>query len=344
MTTEQLLLRLSDMDILSGEEARSGLDSLVREELNLSETDVRYDTLGNLLVSLTKGDSGKHILLEAHADEIGLIVTDIDQNGTLRFASVGGVAPGNLLGSRFTVYAEAGTYTAVTVTAPPHLIGAEADAIPEIRDLRLDVGMTEEEARAVIRPGDRILRKQTAVKMGQHRVTGKALDDRAGVAVLLQAAKLIQKTGTPHTVTLALTSQEEVGCRGAAAAGLTLRPHEAICVDVSFATQPGVSADEAGDLAKGPMLGISPILSRSMWESFRRLAEENNIPCQMEVMGGRTGTNADALTIAGTGIPCALVSIPQRNMHTDVEVVDVRDVDNAAALLAHYCAEKEASI
>lgn len=341
MTTEQLLLRLSDMDILSGDEASSGLDRLIADELCLDEASLRYDTLGNLLISLSEGDGGKHILLEAHADEIGLIVTDIESDGTLRFATVGGVAPGNLLGSRFRVYGEKGTYTAVTVTAPPHLIGADADAIPEIRDLRLDVGMTAEEAREVIRPGDRILRKQSAVRLGDFRVTGKALDDRAGVAVLLEAAKRIQKAGTRHKITLALTSQEEVGCRGAAAVGTVLSPDEAICVDVSFATQPGVSGDEAGKLGKGPMLGISPILSRSIWEKLHRLADQKDIPCQMEVMGGRTGTNADVLTIAGTGIPCGLVSIPQRNMHTDVEVVDLRDVDNAATLLAAYCTEDE---
>ncbi len=340
MTAKELLLCLSDMDMLSGRENESALKAVVTKELNLDTDRVTYDNLGNLIVRLTEGETGgKHILLEAHADEIGLIVTDIDEDGTLKIASVGGVAPGNLLGSRFRVYGKNGVYTAVTVTAPPHLIGADADAIPELRDLHLDVGMTKDEAAGKIAPGDVILRKQTAAPMGETRVTGKALDDRAGVVAVLEAGKEILQTGTRHTVTLVFTSQEEVGGRGATVTGYTLQPDEAICVDVSFATQPGVTEDGLGKLGEGPMLGYSPILSRPMWETLCTLAKEGSLPYQAEIMGGRTGTDADELTVSGKGIACALVSIPQRNMHTDVEVVDVRDVENAAHLMAAYCTD-----
>lgn len=335
MNTAQLLMKLSDTDIISGCERDSALRDIVAEYLDISVNDMEYDNLSNLIIPVTeKGE--KHILLEAHADETGFIVTSVTENGFIKIAPVGGTYSASLLGSLFTVYGKE-KLTAVAVTTPPHLSSKEKNELPDVTDILLDVGLSGEKARELISAGDMVVRKTFSVMLSDTRVTGKALDNRAGVAVLLMAAKKLMEDKTANRITLAFTSMEEVGCRGAAAVGNALSPDEAICVDVSFATQPNVSSDEAGELSKGAMIGISPILSRNISDKLISICKENNLPYQIEVMAGRTGTTADVLQISGKGIPCALISIPQRNMHSSCETVDTEDIENIAALVAAYC-------
>lgn len=335
MTTAQLLMKLSDMDIISGCEKDSELIDTVAEYLDIPANTMSYDKLSNLIIPVTE-EGRKHILLEAHADETGFIVTSVTENGFIKIAPVGGTYSASILGSVFTVYGKE-KLTAVAVTVPPHLSNKDKTELPDVSDILLDAGLSGEKAKELISAGDRVLRKVTSAQLSDTRITGKALDNRAGVAVLLIAARKLVEEGTANKITLAFTSMEEVGCRGAYAAGNTLSPDEAICVDVSFATQPNVSKDEAGELSKGPMIGISPMLSRDISKKLTALCENNSIPYQIEVMAGRTGTTADVLQISGKGIPCALISIPQRNMHSSCETVDTEDIENIAALVAAYC-------
>lgn len=335
MTTTQLLMKLSDMDIISGSEKDSELLNTVAEYLNIPENTMRYDNLSNLIIPVTE-KGNKHILLEAHADETGFIVTSVTENGFIKIAPVGGAYSASVLGSVFTVYGKE-KLAAVAVTTPPHLSDNDKNELPDVSDILLDAGLSGEKARKLISAGDRVLRKTLATQLSDTRITGKALDNRAGVAVLLIAAKKLLEEGTVNRITVCFTSQEEVGCRGAYAIGNTLSPDEAICVDVSFALQPNVSKAEAGELSKGAMIGISPILSRNISDKLISVCKEKSLPYQIEVMSGRTGTTADVLQISGKGIPCALVSVPQRNMHSSCETVDTEDIENIAALITAYC-------
>ena len=162
-----------------------------------------------------------------------------------------------------------------------------------------------------------------------------ALDDRSGIAVLLRALELIK--GKPHKkVTVVCSSREETSGGGAKAAAFNSDADEIIAVDVSFAKTPDSKAEECGILGKGPMIGISPSLSYEFGEELVRVAEKNDIPYQLEVMGGRTGTNLDGMTTERGGIKSALISIPQKYMHTGIEVVSVTDIELCARLIAAY--------
>ena len=194
----------------------------------------------------------------------------------------------------------------------------------------------------VVQPGDMVLVPGEPRRLLGSRVTGAALDDRAGCAVLIRCAQLLQGEDLHCRVSLLLSAREELDSQGARTAAFREEPDMAIVVDVSFAQQPGVPAHESGKLSAGPMIGVSPILDKGITNTLRRLAKEQEIPFQMEVMGGRTGTNADGINGSRGGVPCGLVSIPQRNMHTPAEICDLEDIENTARLLAAFIREVEA--
>ena len=170
-----------------------------------------------------------------------------------------------------------------------------------------------------------------------NRITVPALDDRCGIAALIRCAELIGKKELSYKVVILLSVQEETYGTGAKTGAYRINADEAIAVDVSFASQPDVSGQYAGvELAKGPMICISPILSKAMSDKLISVAKEKNIPFQYEPISGTTGTNADHISVTKSGVASAVVSIPQRYMHTPIEVIDISDVENTAALLAEY--------
>ena len=206
--------------------------------------------------------------------------------------------------------------------------------------MAVDVGLSGEEAARLVHPGDSVTIPAPVIPLLHNRVTGAALDDRAGCAVLVRCAQLLAGKKLPQKVTLLFSSREEVGSQGAETAAFSLRPDRCIAVDVTFASQPGVSEKESGELGAGPMVGIAPVLSRQMARQLLALSQREGIPVQTEVMNGPTGTTADRIMTTGGGVPCCLLSIPQRSMHTPGEVCDLRDMESAARLLAAYAQEE----
>ena len=161
--------------------------------------------------------------------------------------------------------------------------------------------------------------------------------------MLLKAVEYVSETDCDSKLSVLFSVQEEVGTRGAGAGAFSLIPDEAIAVDVSFASAPDIPKHKCGEIDGGAMIGISPILSTTMTNELKRIAKQNNIPHSLEIMGGETGTNADAITLTASGIPTALISIPQRNMHTPVELVSVKDIESCARLIADYIIENGGS-
>ena len=281
------------------------------------------------------------LLLEAHLDEIGLIVTGIDDKGFLRFDACGGIDRRTIQAIPVVVYGKT-PCPGVIGTAPPHLAEKE-DKLPPLSDLVIDVGLSAEEAREVIRPGDRVAFAARFADLGGGRVTGKALDDRAGCAAVLAALSRLKTEEPAVNVAVCFSVQEELGGFGAAVAGFRMTPDAAIATDVSFALTPDARPEQCGVLGKGAMLGISPVLDHALTARLEQLAQEDAIPIQFEVMGGKTGTDADDLSVAAGGIRTALLSIPLRYMHTPVELVDTADIEAVAALMA-AAARKGAAI
>lgn len=324
---EQVLQWICDFTAVSGQE--TALAQALAERLG-SVAEASVDSFGNV-VAIRQGTGGKTILLDAHLDEIGLVVRKIEENGTLRILGNGGVDPRVLLGCEVTVYGEKPYYGVIGAT-PPHLQTAEQQKKAlRMEDLSVDVGLAHPQPE--IRVGDRIGFHGSLKRLQNNRVTGKSLDNKAGLATLVWVMEHLERC--PHTVVFLASCQEELGCTGAAA---TLRQREvdaALVVDVTHGETPGAE-EQSFSLDSGPAIGMGPALHPEMVASLRRLAEQKKIPYTLEVMGGATGTNTDVIRLAQGGIPSALLSIPLRYMHTPVEVVSLADMQATADLLLAY--------
>ena len=219
-------------------------------------------------------------------------------------------------------------------STPPHLSSGEIE-YNDIGSLKIDT-MLGLKARDIISVGDFVTFFAEPQELLGTRVTAKALDDRAGVTCLLELARRLSGKKLPFNVVFALTDAEELGVRGAKTATYDITPDEAIALDVSFADGPDIAPTECGKLSSGAMIGVSPVLDREISNKLISLAKENNIPYQTEVMAGRTGTNGDVISLNKSGVRTGLVSIPERNMHTEVEVVDIKDIESVCDILEQY--------
>lgn len=330
---KELLFRLCTAHGTPGDEG--GAAEVARQAL-AAYAQVETDRNGNVIAHMGDPKAAKHILFDAHIDQIGMIVTWIDDHGFLKAAPCGGVDRRVLPGSAVKICGKE-EITGIICCTPPHLSQGGEDKVPSFDQLYIDTGLTGEKARELIAPGDRILFTEQPKELLHGRVSVPALDDRSGVMALVRCAELLSKEKTlPCRVTFLLSVQEETGAAGAHTAAFSLHPDEAVMVDVSFSTQPGVPREKAAQLGKGTMIGIAPTLCREVTDTLKRLAEEHQVPYQLEVMGGETGTNADAVGVTRGGVRCGLLSIPERYMHTPVEVLELEDIESTARLLALY--------
>lgn len=328
------LWRLCQAQGLPGrEEAAANEIKLILKEMGLTP---ESDAMGN--VWATFGQGKEHLLLDAHLDQIGLLVTGFEKGGFLRVGKSGGIDRRVLLGTPVVIHGRK-TLRGIVCCMPPHLTKGGEDEIPELEDMAIDTGLSDDELEKTVRLGDSVTFLAPITQLMGTRVTGAALDDRTGCAVLLRCAQLLKGQDMPRKVTVLFSSREEVGSQGAQTAAFRLQPDACIAVDVTFATQPGVSDKEGGKLGGGPMVGLSPVLSRRMAQKLFDLAKREQISVQTEVMEGRTGTTADSILTTRQGVPCCLLSIPQRSMHTPAEVCDLQDMEQAAQLLAAYAKE-----
>lgn len=292
---------------------------------------VSRDAMGSLVC--TVGDGSHKVMLDAHIDEIGFLVTCIEGD-FIRVAACGGIDRRTVIEQEVIVYGKKALF-GVFAGLPPHLKKDEKKA-PEVEDLLIDCGLPHDKLVELVSPGDRIGFRSSLLRMANDCVTGKSLDNRAGVAAIIQAAQLIDTEKADCTLILSLSAQEELGCRGARTVAFAQEVDEAIVVDVSFGDGPDVLPRECGKLGKGAMIGISPILNTKATKKLISIAEEKGIPHQFEVAGKSTGTNADVISIIKSGVRTSLISIPLRNMHTASEVVSMNDIDSVAKLIAEY--------
>lgn len=330
-TLRDMIFDLSEANGTPG--AESEISNIIEKYVS-KFADVKKDKFGNVTAEMPAGE--KTILLDAHMDRIGMIVTGIEDGGFLRVAKCGGMDARVLAAQDVTIWGKEPVYGVVTST-PPHLSTPEdAKKAKDFDAILIDTGMTKEEAEKLISQGDRITVRCPHGEMENGRIFGAALDDRAGCAAIIRAAELVSKEKERPSVKLLFSGQEETGGDGAITGSFNLDADECIAVDVSFADAPDMPSEKCGKLNKGPMIGIAPVLDYRISQKLKTVAEEKKIPYQLELMGDSTGTNADHIAISKGGIKTGLVSIPQRNMHTGVEIIAVDDVENAAKLIAEY--------
>lgn len=333
MDMKQALFALSACVGPSG--AEEGVCETASEILKPFVDSVTRDVMGNL-IGIRAADTASRdcILLDAHLDEVGMTVSDHDK-GFLKFAAIG-IDPRILPGLEVKVCTEPPTYGVVTCL-PPHVVPAdEREKAYEMDSLRVDCGLSAEEAPRLVPVGTRIVYNTKPFSMGKSLVCGKSFDDRACFVILCRVMELLKDEELPVSVCVLGSVQEEYTALGASTGAFNMMPTEAIVADVSFAETPDTPKDESKPLGTGPMIGVGPVENRQMSQKLIALAKENGIPFTREVLPGRTGTNADEIQISRAGVAVCNVSLPLRYMHTPIEVVDLDDMEHSARLIAAY--------
>jgi len=293
---------------------------------------VRQDAMGSVICELGDPEAKEHLLLDAHIDEIGLVVTRVDSKGFLHIDRCGGVDRRVLVGSDVWVFGR--KKLSGTICCAP---GSGGKA-PEMDKFYIDTGFSPEKAKELVPVGSRVMVRSRPIRLMGGKMCCKALDNRAGAAALIRTVELLEQSGGKMNcrLTILLSVQEEIGGYGSKTAAFAEEPTQAIVVDAGFGGQPGVAPEKSGELGKGPMIGCSPVLDYDVTLALRRMADENDISWQNDIMGGATGTNADSIANSRGGVRCGLVSIPLRNMHTAAEMVNIQDIEDTALLLAEY--------
>lgn len=300
--------------------------------------EVSIDRMGNVIGLRRCGrPNAKRLLLDAHLDEIGLIVTGIEE-GFLRFAPIGGVDPRMLPARELTILTKPKPLFGVVACLPPHVqTAADQDKAAAIEDLRVDVGLTQSQAEALIPIGTPMVYRESCTPLAGGQVCGKSLDDRSCFTVLLRTAELLQKTELDVDLYIMGSVREEISGAGAIVGANAIAPDWCAAVDVTFARTPGLSEDDVPcKLYGGPAIGVGPNMTRSLTQRLISKAKVGDIPYQLEVMEGHTGTNGWHMQICREGIPTAVVSLPLKYMHSPIEAVALEDMEHTARLLAAF--------
>ena len=325
---KQLLRKLTDTFSPSGNE--EAIRSVILKEVKEAADECRVDALGNLIVRKgrlgkgAKSPGGKRIMIAAHMDEIGLMVTHVDDKGFIRFAGIGGVYTRNLPGGRVRFGSGLSGVIGLEPTDRP------AD-VPELDKMFIDIGATSRK-NCPVKIGDVAAFERPFLDLGD-RVVAKSMDDRVGCAVAIEALKKIRKT--PHELYFVFTTQEEVGTRGAQTSSYGIDPDLGFSIDVTgWGDTPG-KKDLSISLGSGPAIKIRDggmLSDPRIIEWMTRTADKAKIPYHREVLLGGT-TDARAMQLVRGGIPVGCISIPCRYVHSPSEMIDIRDTENAVKLV-----------
>ena len=329
---KEFLYTLLDSMSVSGHEI--SLQKKVIEEMKPWADEIRTDYTGNV-ISILNPQAPFKVMLAAHIDEIGLVVTHIQDDGMLRVAKSGGIYVRTYPGHQVVVHGFGGTVYGTVVN------GKDMDK-SDLKDcdLCIDIGARDAaEARKYVQEGDPVHLNTYHQEMLGGFLSARAVDDRGCAFIILEALKRAKEMGCKIGVYAATTVGEETTMRGAYWAGSAVQPNVAIAVDVTYASDyPGTDSRESGfvKLSSGPVICNSSIANRKVNELLKVCAKEENLPFQMETFMGRTGTDADRIHVTGTGVTTALLSLPLRYMHSPSEVCHLDDIRNAIELLAKF--------
>lgn len=339
----ELVKKLSDAHGLSGFE--DNIKDIIRKELSGFVDEFREDELGNL-IAVKKG-SDFSVMIASHMDEIGLMVQYIDEKGFIKFVGIGGWYNPTLHTQRVILHGTKGLVHGVIGAKPPHIMSPE-DRKKEIKidDLFIDIGAStaDEVAALGIEIGTPVTIEQELIRLSGDRVSGKALDNRVGVAVLIE---ILKRMKSPMTIFGVFTVQEEVGLKGAKVSAFALNPDVAIATDVTIpGDHPGVTRKDASpEMGKGPVLVLASAAGRGLLADrrlttwLRAAGDKAKIPYQLEV-GEGGNTDATIIHLVRDGIPSIPFSVPARYIHSPVEVVDLTDVNHAIDLLVEALKKK----
>ncbi len=316
----------------------SGYEGSLQPHLNAIFPDLADQTYTDFMenyYAVKYGESGRAtIMLAAHMDEIGLMVTHIDQHGFVHFAPVGGIDERTLLYQDVLIHGKQ-SVSGIICFDPEKADIAKGKAIL-CTDLAIDTGFDAATVKTMVSPGDIISLVRKPLELLNDQIAGKSLDDRAGVAVMAVCLHELRKLRHRHHVAAVCTVQEEVGLRGAATSCYRLEPALAVAIDVTHAQTLDTKSQVTVQIGKGPVISLGPNIHPGVYNSLVDNARENRINYQIQPIPGGTGTDARVLQLTGHGIATGLISIPLRYMHTTVEMLSVKDVVDCGKLLAAF--------
>ncbi|GAP22565.1 M42 family metallopeptidase [Leptolinea tardivitalis] len=326
---KELIQQLVETTGPSGYESK--VRDLVIENISRYTKDVKVDALGNVIAHMgNKKPGGLSIMLSAHMDEIGVIVTHVDDNGFLRFTTIGGVRAVNCIGGR--VQFLNGLHGVIFVEKLEN-----ANQVPTFDQLYIDCGFSTRKE-CPLQVGDLAIFERPFIDMGK-RIVSKALDDRIGVAIQIDVMRQLKQT--PHDVFFVFSTQEEVGTRGATTSAYGINPDLGISIDVTVTGDTPKSARMSVSLGKGPAIKVRDsgmLADPRLVQHFIQIAESKKIPYQLEVLEGGT-TDARAIQTSRAGVPSGSISIPCRYVHSPSEMVDMDDVENAVRLILSFLSD-----
>ncbi len=313
---------------------------VVRQRLAGKCDEVRTDVHGNVLAGVNTG-AALRVMLAGHVDEIGLMITHIDEHGYAYFQAIGGFDTNVLTGQRVIVHTAAGPVLGVIGRKPIHLLtDEERKGAPKMEDLFIDIGAKKKkDAEKHIRVTDTATIDADFKFLLNDLVAARAFDDRIGAFVVTETLIEVAKRKPKVALWSVSTVQEEVGLRGARTSAYGIDPHVGIAVDVGFAADyPGVDKKKTGDtkIGGGPILGRGPNINEAVFAGLERTAKAKKIPWQIQAEPRATGTDANMIQLNRSGVAAALVSVPNRYMHSPNEVVSLKDADNVIELLTEY--------
>lgn len=343
LETKEFLRRLSEGVGVSGYER--GLADVFRQAMSPYADRIEVDAMDNCLaVKEGQGPCPRpKVMLAAHMDEIGLMVSRYEKGGFLRVVQVGGFDPRTLIGQEVTVHGRQDVPGIIGIK-PPHIMTAEdRKKAPRLDELFIDIGMDEAAARAAVSVGDVVTLKRRFTELHGDICAGKAFDDRAGVASLLECLKRLAALRCDADVYAVATVQEENGFKGAFTGAYAIQPDVGVAIDVGHAG-PGLPEHEALDLGGGPAIAMGANIHPKLHALMVDTAKECGIKYQDDVAPGATGTDAWAMQISREGVPTALLSLPLRYMHTSVETGSLDDIRAAGRLLAEFCARVDRAL
>ena len=301
--------------------------------------EVTYDANGNCIAH--KRGKGAKVMLMAHADEVGFMITYVDDKGFLYFNQIGGIDTNILPGMRVLIQGRQDIVTGIIGRKPIHLQDeSERGKNLNPEDLWIDIAAKDKaDALSKVQIGSVATYESTPVMLSDMLILSKSLDDKIGIAVLMGLARNLQSISTDSDIYLVASVQEELGARGAQGVSTAILPEIGIAIDVTHATDyPTMSPIKDGDisLGKGVVIPVGPNMNKSINKMLTATAELAGIPYQVEAIAKPTGTDARVIQIAGNGIKTGLISIPCRYMHTPNEMVSLTDADNAITLLTEF--------
>jgi len=337
MNTDILIKQLCDINAPVGNENLSAekLKSFFEPLCDKAYVDRFFNVIG-----YKKGTSSdpKKIIITAHYDQIGMIVSGFENQGFLRVSNLGGVDTKALLASEVIIHGREEVY-GVIGAKPPHLLKeSEVNKNVRIDELFIDTGYTDDVLRKKVSIGDPVSIVSPVVSMKNGCVAGKSLDNRAGVAALVLILKELQNVKHPNDIYVAATVQEETDLLGALTSSYSLEPDLAVVIDVCHGDMPEADKSQCFPLNKGVPVAIGPAFHRDYTNALFEVAKKERIATQRCIEPGNPGTEAWAIQISRLGIPTVEASIPLRYMHTGAELVSLQDIENAAVLVARYAA------